>query len=82
MEVVEFLVSGESYALECKYTVEVIPPRTVTPIPGTPMWKEALASSRYDLEADPVLTNNAIFPCQKEPFSWDRISRLKHLSTV
>jgi hypothetical protein len=36
-----------------------------------------VAASRYDLEADPVFTNNAIMPCQKEPFSWTIISRLK-----
>lgn len=50
-----------------------------TPIPHTPLWKWAVASSRYDLESDPVLTNNAIFPCQNENFSWETISYLKNL---
>jgi radical SAM superfamily enzyme YgiQ (UPF0313 family) len=50
-----------------------------TPIPHTDLWPQAVAVSRYDLEADPVFTNNAIMPCQKEPFSWTIISRLKHL---
>ncbi|MBU4001815.1 MAG: B12-binding domain-containing radical SAM protein [Proteobacteria bacterium] len=48
-----------------------------TPLPGTGLWEKAKAASRYDLEADPIFTNNAIFPCSKEPFSWQRISRLK-----
>ena len=48
-----------------------------TPIPHTDLWPQAVAASRYDLEADPVFTNNAIMPCQKEPFSWTIISRLK-----
>jgi hypothetical protein len=53
-----------------------------TPIPHTEMWPKAVASSRYDLESDPVFTNNAILPCQKEPFSWETLSRLKHLISV
>ncbi len=50
-----------------------------TPIPHTTLWEEAVNSSRYDLEADPVFTNNAIFPCQKQNFSWEVISYLKNL---
>ncbi|MEN8245772.1 MAG: B12-binding domain-containing radical SAM protein [Thermodesulfobacteriota bacterium] len=50
-----------------------------TPIPHTDLWPQAVAASRYDLAADPVFTNNAVMPCQKEPFSWSVISRLKHL---
>ena len=50
-----------------------------TPIPHTALWEEALASSRYDLASDPLFTNNAILPCQKEPFSWEMLTRLKNL---
>ena len=50
-----------------------------TPIPHTPLWKQAVASSRYDLEADPVFTNNALFPCQQDNFSWQTLTRLKNL---
>jgi len=52
-----------------------------SPVPHTAMWKDAVASSRYDLESDPIYTNNAIFPCQEDPFSWDTLSRLKSLIT-
>ncbi|MDO9111198.1 MAG: radical SAM protein, partial [Desulfatirhabdiaceae bacterium] len=45
-------------------------PAHFTPIPHTALWPAAVASSRYDLESDPLFTNNAIFPCQKESFSW------------
>jgi radical SAM superfamily enzyme YgiQ (UPF0313 family) len=48
-----------------------------TPLPGTALWEKAKDCSRYDLESDPVFTNNAIFPCSKAPFSWRRINRLK-----
>jgi radical SAM superfamily enzyme YgiQ (UPF0313 family) len=50
-----------------------------TPIPGTALWKEAVASSRYDLESDPLFTNNAISPCQDQAFSWEKLSHLKNL---
>jgi radical SAM superfamily enzyme YgiQ (UPF0313 family) len=50
-----------------------------SPIPHTPMWQSAVASSRYDLESDPIFTNNAIWPCSKEPFSWQKVSQLKNL---
>jgi radical SAM superfamily enzyme YgiQ (UPF0313 family) len=50
-----------------------------TPIPHTQLWPQAKAASRYDLEADPVFTNNAVMPCSKEPFSWSVITRLKDL---
>lgn len=50
-----------------------------SPIPHTALWKRAVESSRYDLDSDPIFTNNAIFPCQKEPFSWQFIARLKRL---
>ena len=48
-----------------------------TPIPGTALWPRAVAASRYDLESDPILTDNAVLPCQKAPFSWDAVARLK-----
>jgi radical SAM superfamily enzyme YgiQ (UPF0313 family) len=51
-----------------------------TPIPHTPMWDEAVAASRYDLESDPIFTNNAIFPCRSEAFSWKMLTRLKNLA--
>ncbi len=51
-----------------------------TPIPHTAMWPAAVAASRYDLAADPIFTNNAIFPCRSEAFSWSVLTRLKQLA--
>ncbi len=51
-----------------------------TPIPHTTLWPKAVAASRYELESDPIFSNNAILPCQKEPFSWDTITHLKELA--
>ncbi|MFH1102313.1 MAG: radical SAM protein [Pseudomonadota bacterium] len=52
-----------------------------SPIPHTALWKKAVLSSRYPLESDPVFTNNAVFPCRKKPFSWEKMSRLKRLAS-
>jgi radical SAM superfamily enzyme YgiQ (UPF0313 family) len=49
------------------------------PIPHTKLWDSAVAASRYDLAADPIYTNNAILPCQSEAFSWQELSRIKHM---
>lgn len=48
-----------------------------TPIPGTALWGRAVAASRYDLAAEPLCTNNAVFPCRGESFSWEWIGGLK-----
>ena len=47
-----------------------------SPIAGTKMWDAAKAASRYDLESDPVFTNNAVMPCRRQ-FSWELVTRLK-----
>ena len=49
-----------------------------SPIPQTAMWPAAVQAARYDLAADPIYTNNAIFPCQPA-FDWQELSRLKKL---
>ena len=53
-----------------------------TPIPHTRMWPRAVAVSRYDLESDPIFTNNALWPCRPEGFSWQAMTRLKELASV
>ena len=50
-----------------------------SPIPHTALWEKAVASSRYDLESDPIFTNNAITPCQDQTFSWETMTYLKNL---
>jgi len=51
-----------------------------TPIPGTRLWPAAVAASRYDLAADPIFTNNAIFPCSRADFSWQTLSPPKPMA--
>ncbi|MBW1696132.1 MAG: radical SAM protein [Deltaproteobacteria bacterium] len=55
-------------------------PAYYSPIPHTELWEKAVASSRFDLKSDPIFTNNAILPCQKENFSWEAISYVKRLA--
>ena len=50
-----------------------------SPIPGTALWPQALACSRFDLTADPLFQNNSLFPCWPQ-FSWERYTRLKRLA--
>lgn len=50
-----------------------------TPIPHTALWEKAVAVSRYDLSRDPIFSNNAIFPCRSEAFSWRTLSGLKQM---
>jgi radical SAM superfamily enzyme YgiQ (UPF0313 family) len=52
-------------------------PTYYSPIAGTRLWPAAKRASRYDLEADPVFSNNAAWPCRPEGFSWAWLSRLK-----
>lgn len=52
-------------------------PAYYTPIPGTALWDRAVASSRYDLAADPLCTNNAVLPCRREPYDWRWLSEVK-----
>ena len=54
-------------------------PAYYSPIPHTTLWKMAVSSSRFDLQSDPIFTNNAILPCQKDAFSWETISYVKQL---
>jgi radical SAM superfamily enzyme YgiQ (UPF0313 family) len=54
-------------------------PAYYSPIPHTTLWHRAVCASRYDLATDPIYTNNAIFPCQQDAFSWEPVARLKKL---
>jgi radical SAM superfamily enzyme YgiQ (UPF0313 family) len=49
-----------------------------SPMPHTALWEKAKQSSRYDLENEPLCTNNSAFPCLPR-FDWGEISRLKRL---
>ncbi len=50
-----------------------------SPIPGTALWPQAVQTSRYDLQNDPLFHNNSLFPCWPQ-FSWERYTKLKRLA--
>lgn len=52
-------------------------PSYYTPIPQTAMWVDACKNSRYNLEQDPVFTNNAVLPCSHADFTWDEVAKIK-----
>lgn len=49
-----------------------------SPMPRTALWEMAKACSRYDIENEPLCTNNSVFPCRPS-FNWEALSRLKRL---
>jgi purine-binding chemotaxis protein CheW len=49
--VVEFLLSGEHYALEVQYVREVAPLRELTPLPGTPPFLVGMINLRRQIVA-------------------------------
>ena len=51
-----------------------------TPIPHTPMWETAKKHSRFDLEKNPVFTNNALLPCMETDHAFETIHKLKALT--
>lgn len=52
-----------------------------SPMPRTALWERARASSRYDIENEPLSTNNSVFPCRPS-FNWEALSRLKGLCSA
>lgn len=42
-----------------------------SPIPGTKLWQKSLGCSGLDLQNEPLFTNNSLFPCMENGFSWE-----------
>ena len=48
-----------------------------SPIPGTEMWDEAVTSSPFDIQGEPLYQNNSLLPCRNDDFSYDVYIELK-----
>jgi radical SAM superfamily enzyme YgiQ (UPF0313 family) len=48
-----------------------------SPLPGTPLWGEAVTVSPFDLQGEPLFHNNTILPCRWEELGWDDLQALK-----
>jgi radical SAM superfamily enzyme YgiQ (UPF0313 family) len=51
-----------------------------SPIPGTPLWDEALCHARYDIAAEPLFHNNSLLPCLDRGISPSDFQSLKNLA--
>jgi radical SAM superfamily enzyme YgiQ (UPF0313 family) len=49
-----------------------------SPIPGTKMWTQAVESSPFDIEGEPLYHNNSLLPCQNSDFSFAVYAELKN----
>ena len=69
-----------AHSMEQVRKMDIIPTLAFyTPIPQTPVWKEALTAARFDITQHPVFTNNSLFPCVDKEEDRQRISQLKKL---
>jgi len=50
-----------------------------SPIPGTPLWSEAVRCSPFDLANEPLCHNNSLVPCRSEGFGLEELQQLKQL---
>jgi len=48
-----------------------------SPIPGTPLWDEALRHARYDIGNEPLFHNNSLLPCLRPDISTAYFQALK-----
>ncbi|MCE5336775.1 MAG: radical SAM protein [Desulfobacteraceae bacterium] len=53
-----------------------------SPIPGTPMWKQAVECSRYDIAGEPLFHNNSFFACRRPDFTYEDMLALKKLARM
>jgi hypothetical protein len=49
-----------------------------SPLPHTPLWRKAVASSDYDLASEPLFHNNTLLPCWNAD-EREKVSELKNL---
>lgn len=51
-----------------------------SPIPGTGLWNEAVASSPYPIADEPLFQNNSLLPCRHECFTHAMYQDLKRMT--
>lgn len=50
-----------------------------SPIPGTGLWKEALAASPFPIATEPLFQNNTLLPCRNDSLTYDMVQSLKSM---
>jgi radical SAM superfamily enzyme YgiQ (UPF0313 family) len=51
-----------------------------SPIPGTGLWDEAVATSPYPIDVEPLFQNNSLFPCRNDSLTYEMYQTLKLMS--
>ena len=51
-----------------------------SPIPGTPLWAEAVRCSPFPIAQEPLFHNNSILPCRWDGFTPEDLIRLKRIA--
>jgi hypothetical protein len=71
----------ESIRYASKYGVR-ISLAEYSPVPGTALWENSVAKSRYPLAEEPLTHNNSILPMEWSGFTLPDLQRLKSLARV
>jgi len=53
-----------------------------SPIPGSNLWRDAVASSRYPIDEEPLFQNNTLLPCRSSSLDEQTYRELKALTKV
>ncbi|MBE9547484.1 MAG: B12-binding domain-containing radical SAM protein [Proteobacteria bacterium] len=51
-----------------------------SPIPGTPIWKESVKASPYNISKEPLFHNNSLLSCRGEELTYEMYRELKMLA--
>ena len=74
-EVIESMLFVVSLGVKVRLT-------SFSPIPGTKDWFRSVELYRMPEDIDPLLTNNSIYPLNREDFTFDTFHQLRRLSKV
>jgi len=51
-----------------------------SPIPGTPIWEDAVAASPYPIAEEPLFQNNTLLPCGGDTLTYEEYQELKRMT--
>ena len=51
-----------------------------SPVPGSPMWEEAVKAARYDIVSEPLFHNNTLIACAGPDLDYAELERLKRIA--
>lgn len=51
-----------------------------SPIPGTPLWEEAVRVSPYPIDREPLFQNKTLLPCQSSDLTYEMYQGLKRMA--